>query len=530
MADLQSNISSLVPSNITNTLSQIQNPQSFGEQLLDNAKKQVINAALGIVQKLKDEIQKTILRKIEFEKNHIKKLLELSKQNIGTTTYEFGRVIEIPPTLSDEEFQNAVAFENENYLKEKAKIDKNLKGLQDRLQKILLDPFIKIKTDYVQFKGKVAGKKLNRETLKQLYKSEKVQQLLKNVFKGLVQITASLLTGELIKVIANSAELQELVDKTNEIIDNAVTLPQLNQARIARNGAISTINRQENKIRAILKVLQTLNVILTIFGILTAILNLIPVISPGGVLSKPVTIKWSNAKEIRDGIGITVSILIPMLTSAIAILEDLKRQLREINQKIEDKTLDLLDDNALFDYISQILLSSENPISDINRRSGESDSEYADRLRNSPNVNSISNINSRSNINRRPDESDSEYANRLRNSPTLLSLLAKQNPGVSTASLQDTLDNSSLSTLNGLVNRVLPTNNNSIIGNYKGFTFVLKKEDDPKFVVKGNKRHYAVAVNTKGLEQLKSDYSFTLDPQQLVSQLKLQIDNQNLQG
>jgi hypothetical protein len=313
----------------------------------------------------------------------------------------------------------------------------------------------------------------------------------------LVQITASLLTGELIKVIANSAELQELVDKTNEIIDNAVTLPQLNQARVARNGAISTINRQENKIRAILKVLQTLNVILTIFGILTAILNIIPVASPLGILSKPVTIKWSNAKEIRDGIGITVSILIPMLTSAIAILEDLKRQLREINQKIEDKTLDLLDDNSLFDYISQITLSSENPISDINRRSGESDSEYADRLR---------------------------------NSTTLLNLLAKQNPGVSTTSLQDTLDNSSLSTLNGLVNKVLPTNNNSIIGNYKGFTFVLKKEDDPKFVVKGNKRHYAVAVNTKGLEQLKSDYSFTLDPQQLISQLKLQIDNQNLQG
>jgi hypothetical protein len=512
MADLQSNISSLVPSSITNTLSQIQNPQSFGDQLLDNAKKQVINAALGIVQKLKDEIQKTILRKIEFEKKHIQKLLELSKQNIGTTTYDFGRVIEIPPTLSDEEYQAAVALENFSYEKEKVIIDKNLKGLQDRLQKILLDPFIKIKTDYVQFKGKVAGKKLNRETLKQLYKSEKVQQLLKNVFKGLVQITASLLTGELIKVIANSAELQELVDKTNEIIDNAVTLPQLNQARIARNGAISTINRQENKIRAILKVLQTLNIILTIFGILTAILNIIPVPSPLGILAKPATIKWANAKEIRDGIGITVSILIPMLTSAIAILEDLKRQLREINQKIEDKTLDLLDDNALFDYISQITLSSENPISDINRRS---------------------------------DESDSEYANRLRNSTTLLNLLAKQNPGVSTTSLQDTLDNSSLSTLNGLVNKVLPTNNNnisnnnnnisnnnnnSIIGNYKGFTFVLKKEDDPKFVVKGNKRHYAVAVNTKGLEQLKSDYSFTLDPQQLISQLKLQIDNQNLQG
>jgi hypothetical protein len=49
-------------------------------------------------------------------------------------------------------------------------------------------------------------------------------------------------------------------------------------------------------------------------------------------------------------------------------------------------------------------------------------------------------------------------------------------------------------------------------------------------VVKGNKRHYAVAINRDGVEVIKSDYSFTLDPNDLVDQLKLIIDQQNLQG
>ena len=497
MADLKTNISSFVPSGVGNTLSQLQNnPETFGQQLIDNAKKQVVSTALGIVQKLKDEIQRTILKKIEFEKNHIKKLIELSKQNTGTTIYEFGRVIEIPPTLSDEEYQAAVALENFSYTEEKKIIDKNLKGLEDRLQKIILGPYDKIKKDYLEFKTKVADKKLNRESLKALYKSEKVQQLKTNVFKTLVQITATLLTGELIKVIANSAELQDLVDKTNEIIDNAVTLPELNQARIARNGAISTINQQENRIRAILKVLQTLNVILTIFGILVALLNALP--APFAPIAKKLSTLYTNSKQIRDGIGVTLSILIPMLTSAIFILEDLKRQLREINQKIEDKTLDLLDNNELFDYIGQIVASSEDPTSDINRKDGES---------------------------------DDDYANRLRNSSSLLDLLIKQNPSASTDSLRDILANSSISSLANLSNQIIPNNNGlNNLGNYKGFQFILKQENDPKFIVKGNKRHYAVAINTKGVEQVKSDYSFTLNPQQLVSQLKLIIDQQNLQG
>lgn len=65
---------------------------------------------------------------------------------------------------------------------------------------------------------------------------------------------------------------------------------------------------------------------------------------------------------------------------------------------------------------------------------------------------------------------------------------------------------------------------------YKGFTFKLKEENNPKFVVKGNKRRYAVAIDRDGVEILKSDFSFTLDPNDLIDQLKLIIDQQNLQG
>lgn len=65
---------------------------------------------------------------------------------------------------------------------------------------------------------------------------------------------------------------------------------------------------------------------------------------------------------------------------------------------------------------------------------------------------------------------------------------------------------------------------------YKGFRFFLKEEEnpDPEFIIKGNKRKYAVAVDTSDIERLQSEYSFTLDPAVLVEQLKLEIDKQNL--
>ena len=185
-----------------------------------------------------------------------------------------------------------------------------------------------------------------------------------------------------------------------------------------------------------------------------------------------------------------------MLESAIEVLEDLKRQLRELNQLLEERTLEFLDDLELSDYLDQILKSSSDPLSDINRLPGESDEDYYDRLR---------------------------------NSQSLLDYLGKRNLDLSENDLKNQLNSLNPLGLQSLANRIQDPNANQF-GEYKGFKFAIKEENDPKFVVRGNKRHYAVAINKLGVEILKSASSFTLDPQQLVEQLKIIIDQQDLQG
>jgi len=76
--------------------------------------------------------------------------------------------------------------------------------------------------------------------------------------------------------------------------------------------------------------------------------------------------------------------------------------------------------------------------------------------------------------------------------------------------------------------------NNTGFGQYKGFNFAIKTEENlgahQKIVAGKIKRQYAVAIDRDGVEVLQSDYSFTLDPNDLIEQLKLIIDQQNLQA
>ena len=66
-------------------------------------------------------------------------------------------------------------------------------------------------------------------------------------------------------------------------------------------------------------------------------------------------------------------------------------------------------------------------------------------------------------------------------------------------------------------------------GKYKGFRFAIR--EDNSFggkSINGFKRHYAVAIDINNVDVLKSELSFTLDPNDLIEQLKLVIDNQGL--
>jgi hypothetical protein len=103
--------------------------------------------------------------------------------------------------------------------------------------------------------------------------------------------------------------------------------------------------------------------------------------------------------------------------------------------------------------------------------------------------------------------------------------------------ISDLLDETTTSVLDTnqlsvLLDQITQTQN--VIEEYKGFKFVIKEEQtlgvNTAKVVKGFKRHYAAAIDRDGVERIKSEYSFTQDPQVLVDQLKLIIDQKNLQG
>jgi DNA repair exonuclease SbcCD ATPase subunit len=66
---------------------------------------------------------------------------------------------------------------------------------------------------------------------------------------------------------------------------------------------------------------------------------------------------------------------------------------------------------------------------------------------------------------------------------------------------------------------------------YQGFKFAIREDNKANAPsVNGIYRHYGVAIDTNGIEVLRTDSSFTQDTQILVDQLKLIIDTQNLRA
>jgi hypothetical protein len=96
------------------------------------------------------------------------------------------------------------------------------------------------------------------------------------------------------------------------------------------------------------------------------------------------------------------------------------------------------------------------------------------------------------------------------------------------SSLSNTNISGSGNNLNNSLNLIDLTGSSNQLGvqntTYKGFSFVLKQSTDPQYDVGGHIAVYAVAVNSNGVELLKTDPSFTLNPEVLIQQLEAQID------
>jgi len=400
-------------SNLLN-ISSLSNPA-----LISNAKNQLVSSATN-------KVKTTILSKADELKN---KVIELGTKRININKEYDTLILKIQndDILSNEEKTSKI-----NELQQKRADE--LKLLDDETQK-LKDEITNLSNDPLK-EAKAEKKKLNNIIDKNIKKSKRDnkkanaarnRQVLQNVKKGIGPIILSKITNILVNVAAQTTTLQELVDKTNEIIDTATTPSEIQQAIIARNNAIQIINNQEKKLSIVRALITVLKVIIIISETIIIILTLIYTIPPpaglGPIMPSPIKKIIDKLNKLIEILYIAIPIISTILDQSIAELEDLKAQLHNTNILIDKKA-----------------------------------------------------------------------------------------------------SNSSNNQFNNIQVGIFPEE-------YKGFKFAIKEETGSNAVViAGNKRHYAVAIDTNNVEVLKSELSFTLDPNDLVDQLKLVIDSQNLQA
>ena len=435
----QTNVSNLISPDINKTLNAIKDPKAFGDQLLEAEKQKLKKKLLGIVGQLKDALVEAIKKVADLEINHQKTLLSLSKKRNPPDIILNGEVIKGIPLLTEEEYQIALLNENRNYEKAKSDLEKEKDDLNKKLIKIIADPYKDAKEEKRKAKDSLR-KKLNRsKEEKRKARKDLAKQVLKNLKKTLVPIITLVLTEKLIDILSDSEQIEELIIQTNLIIDSADTKEKINQAKAARDSALTIINNQEKKIQSVLDQILQMEIYITIFDTIVSIILAIPIpssVPPGIGVPVNLIIKLqrllATAEKIASGLSLLLAIFIPILEEVIMDLENYKQQLHDISDLLDETTTSILDTNQLSVLLDQI------------------------------------------------------------------------------------------------------TQTQNVIEEYKGFKFIIKEEQtlgvNTAKVVKGFKRHYAAAIDRDGVERIKSEYSFTQEPQILVDQLKLIIDQKNLQG
>jgi hypothetical protein len=407
-----SNISSLISPGILNTLNSTGLPNAFGDQVKETAKKKIISAALGQTQILQQKLEDIIKKKLELEITHKANLKKLDSQYIPGKPEK--------SVLTEEEYNVAVVIENARYEVEKELLNKQQQDTENQIQSITKDPKIKRKLESLKYKTKIKRDKVKNKA----NRSKATKNLLKSTAKSAAPLLMYSSIIIISKLVRENNKLKELVDQTNEIIDNASTPEQLDNARVSRNSAYNILTNNEQNLINIQNKLELITLLVSIITI-TSNTILFSISSPGTPASAYAA--YDKAVRLLDLLNVILLALLAVLDPIISYLNELKLQLKEIDNKLDLETI---------------------------------------------NANSLDNLNALLNSIKQPKDEI-----------------------------------------------------------YKGFKLKIKEDQDPRTFVKDSiKRHYAVALDKYNVEVIKSNYSYTLEPQILIDQLKIIIDQQNLQA
>jgi hypothetical protein len=410
------NISSAISPDILKTISASTAIKTFGDQLTDKSKEKIISVAKGKAGDLTKQIEEVVVAEIKVHSDHgteLKRLDILLKQN----------------QISNEQYNEAVIEENKAYNQKLADLKLLKQKYQQDLTSIITDPYKKIKDDRAKRKAKRLKRKERTKAEKTKARRDRAKKVALNTAKTLAPVIALQIANKYTSILSQRAQLEILVDQVNVYIESVNNSETAEIATNLRNNTIALINSSIAKLSDLKKLIQQINLYVTIFNAIVTVLSSLPL-----------------PTAVPPGIGVPVSLIAKII-----------RVLEKANKLI----------SALSIILSISTIALENEINNLNE---------------------------------------------------LIARLKQINI--------DTLDQQQLSDLS---NTFLPLGNNQFPP-YKGFNFQIKEEQNQAFVVKGNKRRYAVAIDRYGVETIKSELSFTLDPNDLIEQLKLVIDQRNLQG
>ena len=434
---MANNISSLINSNTSKTLANVGKITSFGDQIKDDLKNKIKLPTLSQKQRLQLEIATLIKEqtklKVDYEKNKlnlsINNKLNLEKLSRLRNPQERQKLIDEENNL----FERSIQILEDNFDKELALNQQKLDLARQKLEELVTGPYANIEKERIRLerKKKRVKTKLTEDQVKA--KKAAVKKVLSNTAKTLAPIVALQASRILFNIITANKKIQLLVDNANEIIEAAVTRQDIDNARVVRNSVLSIINDSERKLESLRKTIKTLNTIISILNIVLRLIILVASFPKVGGIPIAILLKIEKLQRLLDSLSVILSIIQGLLDAKLNNLNDLKSQLRNLNNIL---------DNALI-----------NNLSDQDLRS------FIDNIQN-------------------------------------------QQPS---------------------------------IPEYKGFRFAIKEEEtlgaQQAVVVRGNiRRKYAVAIDKDGVEVLKSEFSFTLDPSDLIEQLKIIIDQQELQA
>jgi hypothetical protein len=436
--------------------------------LVDSTKENLVTSGKSYLQNRKGQLtqsfQSAQIEIINKLKNDVQDLAKQLNEIYIKSEQEKNKILK-NLSLNDEEKQNKIGDINEAVA-----FEQELLNLEIEIKKQELVNLVK-----AYLPSKIKDYQSNKKAVVDAFIAKKTY--VKNAIKFKpsytdVVITVGILANLILSQITiGNKKIENLVDKILDIINNIETQEDVIKARLLVNNAKSIINDNRKKLQTIDGILNVIEILIPILKALLTLFKIIPI--PTTFTTIGITNTAAAIQKKVDDILLTATTILNITQSLVRkMIDELNYQESRLRPIDDILTQDLI--NLSSQEIENLLNSNNNGITDKNLNGG-------------------------GNIGEGINGETSNVGNNNRGSG-LIDIDSKYNNG--------------LGYLDGY--------------DYKGFRFYILEENNSKFIVKGNKRRYGVAKNKIGVDVLQSEYSFTLSPEVLVEELKLQIDQKGL--